>query len=735
GLTYSYFTDALGTTVLSSPNAVTASGTYYIKGTSAAVCSDIQPITVTINPVPTVVINNPAAVCSGTTVDLTASAVTAGSTAGLTYSYFADALGTIVLSSPNAVAVSGTYYIKGTAVGGCSDIQPVTVTINPLLALAGTQSTLCATDGSGYVLTLTVTGKAPYMATGTGAPGTWTGNTWTSGSITTGTNYNVTLQDASMCNQILVTDVAPVCCVFEVVCPTFSTTTVSCYNQIPTAAILTVNEFEALGNGDGVIGNAPCGVIEITASNGEAPVCNGTVIRTYTITEYADTNHNKIRDNGENTILNSSVCTQNFTINRSDFVMPVNGGSTVACAAAVTAPTVPVVTDNCGNVLVPSSPVISTIPTCNGVETYTYTFTDCKGNTHDWVYTYTIDNTVAPTGTVPANLTLQCMADVPVANINAVTNTKSNCNGTIAVTVADTNNGGTGCKGNPYIVTRTYTLTDCGGLSTNLVQTITVADTMAPVFVEVLPANTTVDCSAAIPAAVTLTAIDNCAAATVTYNEVRINGSCSGNYQLQRTWTAADTCGNTITHTQVVTVKDTTAPVFVAPLPAAVVDANCATIPPVATLTATDTCGTATVDYSETREDGDCSSRYTLIRTWIASDTCGNETTYTQTINVGCVAEIYNSLSPNGDGINDTFQIGGIDCFPNNSVKIFNRYGTIVYEKEGYDNVTDVFEGISSGRATFKKGDKLPTGTYFYTLEYDNKGTRVTKSGYLYISN
>ncbi|MFH6996214.1 hypothetical protein, partial [Flavobacterium sp. FlaQc-48] len=131
GLTYSYFTDALGTTVLSSPNAVTASGTYYIKGTSAAVCSDIQPVVVTVNPIPTVIINNPSAVCSGTTVDLTASALTAGSTAGLTYSYFTDALGTAVLSSPNAVAVSGTYYIKGSA-GGCSDIEPVTVTINPL---------------------------------------------------------------------------------------------------------------------------------------------------------------------------------------------------------------------------------------------------------------------------------------------------------------------------------------------------------------------------------------------------------------------------------------------------------------------------------------------------------------------------------------------------------------------------------------------------------------------------
>ncbi|MXO04640.1 gliding motility-associated C-terminal domain-containing protein, partial [Flavobacterium sp. HBTb2-11-1] len=732
---YAYFTDAAGTSALANPNAVTADGTYYIQGTSSEGCkSAIEPVVVTVNPTPTVAITNPAAVCSGTAVDLTAAAVTAGSTGVSSYAYYTDLAGTSVLADPAAVT-AGTYYIQGTSSAGCkSAIEPVTVTENALLALNGTESTLCAADGTGYVLSFSVTGQAPYTVTGTGAPGTWNGNDWTSDKILAGVDYNVSVADANACNTVAVANIAPICCVYEVSVPTFPVTAITCYDQMPTATSLTKAEYEALGNGDGKIGAIPCGVIEITASNSSEPSCNGDVTRTYTVTEYADPNNNKVRDAGEDTVLNTTSVTQTFTLERADFVMPADQGRTVACASAVTAPVVPEVRDNCGNVLTPSAPAISAVPSCNGVETYTYTFTDCAGNKHDWVYTYTIDNTVAPQGTAPANLTVQCIGDIPVASINAVTNLSSNCNNSVTVTVADTNNGGSGCSSSPYIVTRTYTLTDCGGLKTELVQTITAIDTTKPAFVGALPANVTVECSAAVPAAATLTATDNCSAATVSYNEVKVNGSCSGNYQLIRTWTASDACGNQTVHTQTVNVADTTAPVFVETLPAKEVYANCDTIPDAVTLTATDNCSSAAVSYSEVKAEGDCTGRYSLIRTWTAEDECGNQNKFTQTIYVSCL-EVFNAISPNGDGINDTFVIKGIDCFPNNTVTIYNRYGVKVYEKKGYDNVTNPFEGFSDGRATVLKGDKLPTGTYFYTLEYEDNGKMVQKSAYLYINN
>jgi len=130
GLTYTYWTNAGATSSLSSPNAVSVSGTYYIEGTDGNGCNTIEPVTVTINSLPTVSITNPAAVCSPTTVDLTVAAITAGSTAGLAYTYWTDAGATSSLASPSAVSVSGTYYIKGTTGAGCSAIEPVTVTIN-----------------------------------------------------------------------------------------------------------------------------------------------------------------------------------------------------------------------------------------------------------------------------------------------------------------------------------------------------------------------------------------------------------------------------------------------------------------------------------------------------------------------------------------------------------------------------------------------------------------------------
>jgi hypothetical protein len=103
-----------------------------------------------------------------------------------------------------------------------------------------------------------------------------------------------------------------------------------------------------------------------------------------------------------------------YTINPPTFTMPAAGGSTVACISnAQVVPTAPVVNNSCGDPLSPTGPVVSPDPACSGTKTYTWTYTDCTGNTGQWVYTYTIN---PPTFTLPPNgsSTVACLADAQV---------------------------------------------------------------------------------------------------------------------------------------------------------------------------------------------------------------------------------------------------------------------------------------------------------------------------------
>ncbi len=73
-----------------------------------------------------------------------------------------------------------------------------------------------------------------------------------------------------------------------------------------------------------------------------------------------------------------------------------------------------------------------------------------------------------------------------------------------------------------------------------------------------------------------------------------------------------------------------------------------------------------------------------------------------------CAIMIPNVITPNGDGINDYFQITNIDYYPNSEIKIYNRWGKRVYESQNYQGDWD--------------GEGLDEGTYYYIfrLNYGN---------------
>jgi len=101
----------------------------------------------------------------------------------------------------------------------------------------------------------------------------------------------------------------------------------------------------------------------------------------------------------------------------------------------------------------------------------------------------------------------------------------------------------------------------------------------------------------------------------------------------------------------------------------------------------------------------------------------------------GCSIKIYNAVSLNGDGMNERFYIRGIECYPDNTVQIFNRWGVLVFEREHYNNNDIVFKGYSEGRTTVKGSEGLPEGTYYYILRYKSDTAKTKQeAGYLYLT-
>jgi len=114
---------------------------------------------------------------------------------------------------------------------------------------------------------------------------------------------------------------------------------------------------------------------------------------------------------------------------------------------------------------------------------------------------------------------------------------------------------------------------------------------------------------------------------------------------------------------------------------------------------------------------------------------CNASGCHTATISVRVTNElvIYTGVSVGGDK-NNHFHIEGIENYPNNIVRIYNRWGVKVFEVSGYNNTIKVFKGVSDARATLEASDNLPQGTYYYIIEYhDEANKKQTEVGWLYL--
>ncbi len=286
-------------------------------------------------------------------------------------------------------------------------------------------------------------------------------------------------------------------------------------------------------------------------------------------------------------------------------------------------------TDNCS---VPTITYIDDIVDgCNGSATKTitrtWTATDEAGNEASCVQTIIVEDTTAPSLTVPVDTTVECTDDTSPA----ATGTASGSDACGNVSIGYSDVSAPGC-GSTETITRTWTATDDCGNATNADQVVTVVDTTAPSLT--VPADATVECTDDTSSASTgvATGSDTCGTVTITESDSSV-ANCGNTMVITRTWTATDDCGNATSADQVVTVVDTIAPVL-AGVPADVT-VECDSVPAAAEPTASDNCDAEPgIAYAEVRTDGDCPSNYILTRTWTATDDCGNNSSEIQVITV-----------------------------------------------------------------------------------------------------
>ena len=193
------------------------------------------------------------------------------------------------------------------------------------------------------------------------------------------------------------------------------------------------------------------------------------------------------------------------------------------------------------------------------------------------------------------------------------------------------------CPGS-FTLTRTWTVSDACQNSTTYTQVINVQDNLAPEFNEGHPSTgITVNCVSEIPPVPPTTAKDNCSydPVPVIFTEVKSDSVCANRFKLTRTWTAKDSCGNSVSRTQVIFVNDRQPPIFDGLAPSSITVSCEQDIPPPTSQTATDNCGgNPVITYTETKSEVQCINRFKLTRTWTARDSCGNTATRTQVINV-----------------------------------------------------------------------------------------------------
>ncbi len=176
------------------------------------------------------------------------------------------------------------------------------------------------------------------------------------------------------------------------------------------------------------------------------------------------------------------------------------------------------------------------------------------------------------------------------------------------------------------LMTRHWFALDAAGNESSIQQTIKVFDNIAPVIETVLEdkeasCGTEIDFDAIIAA-------DACTEITIKEEVITEQGNCPSAYVLTKVWVVEDACGNQATTSQSISYSDTDAPVFEALAMEKVISCNDAfefDVP-----VANDACSTVELSFEDEEMAGTCNGLRSVIRTWTATDACGQAETIVQ---------------------------------------------------------------------------------------------------------
>jgi gliding motility-associated-like protein len=105
-------------------------------------------------------------------------------------------------------------------------------------------------------------------------------------------------------------------------------------------------------------------------------------------------------------------------------------------------------------------------------------------------------------------------------------------------------------------------------------------------------------------------------------------------------------------------------------------------------------------------------------------NTSTNNCSYSTQLTVGldsdeeCQLKFYSGITPNNDGKNDVWIIENIELYPENTVQIFNRWGTEVWFEKNYDNDNVIWKGNTGNK---DEGFQMASATYFYVAKVGGK--------------